>query len=171
MSADTMLMVLDNLGHCVSMLPADRLVFLNAHGGNTGLLNAANRELRLAHGLRTFLAHPGVPPDQGGTSPVDELGMGVHGGADETSLMLHLRPDLVDMTAATRNVPDALAANAHVRFGGRVSFGWLASDFGTDGHIGDPRGATAELGRDLFEGSVTTLGEALAEVRDFDFGR
>jgi hypothetical protein len=39
--------------------PARTLVFMNGHGGNSSLLNVACRELRLAHGLRTFLAHPG----------------------------------------------------------------------------------------------------------------
>ena len=171
LSADTMLRVLDDIGRCVAMLPTRKLVFLNAHGGNSALLQVANRDLRLAHGLTTFTTHPGVPADQGGSSPPSELGMGIHGGTDETSLMLHLRPDLVDMTAATRNVPEGLAQNRYVRFGGRVSFGWLSSDFGPDGHIGDPVPATAELGRELFEGSVRVLVEALREVRDFDFGR
>ena len=32
--------------------------------------------------------------------------MGIHGGTEETSLMLHLAPDLVDMSVATRNVPE-----------------------------------------------------------------
>ena len=46
--------------------------------------------------------------------------MGVHGGTDETSIMLHLVPDLVDMSTATRNVPESLAENRYVRFGGAV---------------------------------------------------
>jgi beta-ureidopropionase / N-carbamoyl-L-amino-acid hydrolase len=50
------------------------------------------------------------------------------------------------MTTATRNVPESLAANRYVRFGGAVGFGWLSNDFGPDGHIGDPTTATAERG-------------------------
>jgi creatinine amidohydrolase len=117
----------------------------------------------------TFLVHPAVPPDQGGASTVDELGMGIHAGLHETSVVLHLRQDLVDMATARRNVPERLAANRHVRFGGEVSFGWLANDFGPDGHIGDPTAATPELGKELFEASVARLGEQLAEVRAFSF--
>ena len=105
LSAMTMLGVLDDIGRCVAATPARKLVFMNGHGGNSALVGVANRELRLAYGLMTFLAHPGLPPDQGGASAPSELGMGVHGGADETSLMLHLAPELVDMEAATRNVP------------------------------------------------------------------
>jgi hypothetical protein len=37
--------------------------------------------------------------------------MGVHGGIDETSLLLHLRPELVDLAAGFRNVPDDLRRN------------------------------------------------------------
>lgn len=171
LSADTLLSVLDDIGRCVAMLPARRLVFFNGHGGNSALVNVANREIRLKHGLMTFLTHPGLPPDQGGTSPANESGMGIHGGTNETSLMLHLRPELVAMDQARRNVPERLADNTHVRFGGRVTFGWLSSDFGADGLIGDPTVATAELGKELFEGSVRAFGDALAEIAVFDFGR
>jgi len=167
LSASTLLAVLDDIGRSVAMLPARKLVFVNGHGGNSALLNVANRELRLKYGLMTFLAHPGFPVDQGGTAPESELGMGVHAGIDETSLMLHLRSERVDMTRAARNVPEWLAPNRHVRFGGRVSFGWLSNDFGPDGYIGDPTGATAERGKELFEGAVRGLGEALAEVAAF----
>ncbi len=170
LSASTLLSVFMDIGRSLRMLPARRLVFLNGHGGNSSLLNVACRELRLAYGLMTFLAHPRTPPDQGGTADPEasELGMGIHGGIGETSMMLHLRPDLVAMDRAVRRVPEALAANRHVRFGGPVSFGWLADDFGPDGHIGDPTGASAERGAAAFEHAVTELGAALAEVAAFE---
>jgi len=170
LSARTLLAVLEDLGRCVAATAAKRLVFLNGHGGNSSLLNVACRELRLQFGLRTFLAHPSVPPDQGGSSPSEELGMGIHGGLEETSIMLHLRPDLVHLDAGFRNVPEGLAENRYVRFGGAVSFGWLSNDFGPSGHIGDPTGATAERGKARFEGAVRAFGEALHEVSRFDFG-
>jgi creatinine amidohydrolase len=168
LSATTLLAVLDDIGRCVATTSARKLLFFNGHGGNSALVAVANREIRLAHGLMTFLAHPGVPPDQGGVSAPDELGMGVHGGNDETSIMLHLAPHLVDMEAATRNVPDHLAANRYVRFGGAVGFGWLSDDFGPDGHIGDPTSATAQRGEQLVAQAVDAFCEALAEVARFE---
>ena len=171
LSATTLLSVLDDIGRCIAATPARRVLFLNGHGGNSALLQVANRELRVSHGLRTFLAHPHMPADQGGSSAVNELGMGIHGGADETSVMLHLRPDLVDMSKAVRRVPEEIARNKHVRFGGSVPFGWLSNDFFPEGHIGDPTGATAELGAQMFSTAVETLGEVLGEVSRFDFGR
>jgi creatinine amidohydrolase len=167
MSARTMLSVLEDIGRCVAATKARKLVFLNGHGGNSALVAMANRELRLQFGLETFLAHPTQPADQGGASPPSELGMGVHGGTDETSMMLHLHPELVDMSKAVRDVPEHLAGNRHVRFGGSVAFGWLSDDFGDHGHIGDPTQASAELGRQLFDGAVSTFVEVLTEVAAF----
>jgi len=171
LSAQTLLSVLDDIGRCIATTPARRVLFLNGHGGNSALLQVANRELRVKHGLRTFLAHPHMPADQGGSSATGELGMGIHGGTDETSVMLHLRPDLVDMSKAVRRVPEKIAENKHVRFGGSVPFGWMSNDFFPEGHIGDPTGASAELGASMFATAVATLGEVLEEVSRFDFGR
>lgn len=171
LSAETMLAVLNDIGRSVAATDARRLVFLNGHGGNSALLNVACRELRLAHGLMTFLVHPFVPPDQGGSSPQTELQMGIHGGHQETSVFMHLRPDLVHLQRAARNVPEGLAANRHVRFGGSASFGWLSNDFGPHGHIGDPTGANASEGARLFDKAVSLLGEQMAEIAAFDFGR
>ena len=168
LSASTLLAVLDDIGRCVAMTGARKLVFMNGHGGNSALVGVANREIRLHHGLMTFLAHPGVPPDQGGESPASELGMGIHGGTDETSLMLYLAPELVNISAAVRNVPDQLAENKYVRFGGTVGFGWLSNDFGPNGHIGDPTDATHDRGAELFQGAVDAFCEALEEIADFN---
>lgn len=171
LSATTLLSVLDDIGRCVAATPARKLVFLNGHGGNSALTMMANRELRLKYGLQTFLAHPHMPADQGGSSASHELGMGIHGGTDETSVMLHLAPHLVDMSLAVRRVPEKLAENKHVRFGGKVAFGWLSNDFYPEGHIGDPTHASAELGKKMYEASVATFADSLREISSFDFGR
>ena len=151
------------------MTPARRLVVLNGHGGNSALVGVANRELRLRHGLMTFLAHPGVPPDQGGPSAADELGMGVHGGADETSLVLHLAPELVDMTAARGTVPEHLAANRFVRFGGTVSFGWLSNDFDDSGVHRRPHRRDRRARRRAVRRRVTAFASALGEIAAFEY--
>jgi len=173
LSQQTMMQVLDDVGRCVAESGAKRIVFLNGHGGNSTLLNVVCRELRLAYGLLTFLVHPFVPPAYAPPDPdaanTSELGMGIHGGLDETSVMLHLRPDDVDMSKAARNVPEWMTERKHVKFGGSVQFGWLSNDFGADGHIGDPTGATAERGAQLFDESVAFIIEQLRDIVDFDF--
>ena len=166
---ETLMAVLDDIGRSISKTSAKKLVLLNGHGGNTTLLNTALRELRLNYLLETFLIHPSLPPAYGGSSNEDELGMGIHGGRDETSVFMFLRPDLVDLTKAERRVPERLAKNKHVKFGGSVSFGWLSNDFHEDGYIGDPTGASAELGERLFNSAVESLCEALGEIKTFSF--
>ena len=171
LSRDVTEAVLDELAQRVAEMGVRRLAFLNGHGGNSTLLNVACREARRRHGLLTFLLHPFPPPAYSPPAAVDtgESGMGIHGGHDETSVMLHLRPDLVHLDRAARNVPEWLTANDHVRFGGSTQFGWLSNDFGPDGHIGDPTGATAEAGARLFDHAVTHVLDALYEIATFDF--
>jgi len=171
LSPDTMMAVLRDLARSIVTTGAERLVLLNGHGGNTTHLGTALRELRLEFGLKTFLMHPALPPAYGGVSNEEELGMGIHGGRDETSVFMHLRPEQVHLELAERRVPEGLATNRHVKFGGSTSFGWLSDDFHPDGYIGDPTGANVELGRRLFESAVDSLAEAMEEVRVFDFGR
>jgi len=179
LSNHTMYHVLDDIGRCVAASGARRIVFLNAHGGNSALLMVACRELRLAHGLLTFLIHPFAPPaysaaaadspEAGDRPGSSELGMGIHAGCDETAIMLHLRPEDVDMSQAVANVPEWLTRNEHVRFGGSAHFGWLSNDFGPSGVIGDPTAATAELGKELFAAAVDHLCAQLREIAVFDY--
>lgn len=167
----TLRSVLDDIGRSVTTLRARKLVFLNGHGGNSALLQVVCREVHLDHGLLTFLTHPYVAADQGGPSPAHELGMGIHGGIDETSMLLHLHPEVVRMEHAARSVPESLAGRKHVKFGGPVIFGWSSSDLGESGVIGDPTGANAERGKEHFEAAVAFLGEAFAEIKGFELPR
>ncbi|HJM28826.1 MAG TPA: creatininase family protein [Acidimicrobiales bacterium] len=167
----TLMAVLEDIGRSVSATPAKKLVLLNGHGGNTTMLSTALRELRLKYSLQTFLMHPSLPPAYGGESNLDELGMGIHGGRDETSVFMFLRPEHVNLEKAERRIPEGLSENTHVKFGGSVSFGWLSNDFHEDGYIGDPTGASSELGEKLFRAAVASLSEAMEEIRDFSFGR
>jgi creatinine amidohydrolase len=170
LSATTLLSVLDDIGRSLATLPTKRLAFINGHGGNSALLAVANRELHLHHGLLTFLLHPRMPRDSGGAADDDaELGMGVHGGRDETAMMLALRPDLVEMSLATRSVPEEMAKRSHVKFGGSVAFGWRSSDLAENGQIGDATLADLELGQRLIDVAVKQLGDELAEVATFEF--
>ena len=168
LSWDTLMRTLVDYGRALVTSGITRLLFVNGHGGNSALGHVACRELRREFGLRTFFSHLSLPADQGGTaSATSEYGMGVHGGHAETSLMLHLRPDLVHMDRAVRRVPEALRDYELIGFGKPVSFGWLSSDFGPDGHIGDPTAATAEHGEAVFGAAVGQLVEVIAEASRF----
>ncbi len=168
-STTTMVSILDDIARCVATTAARRLVILNGHGGNTSLLITACRDIRVAHELLTFLVHPSVPPASGGTSTEEEMGMGIHGGLNETSVFSYLRPGETRMEKAVRRVPEWMAENKWVKFGGKVQFGWTSRDFGSEGLIGDPTDANPELGKELFESAVESLADQLREISNFDF--
>ncbi|NEE04454.1 creatininase family protein [Phytoactinopolyspora halotolerans] len=170
LSWDTLMRTLVDIGRSLAATPIERLLFVNGHGGNSALGQVACRQLRREFGLKTFLAHSMMPLDHGGMDVADpnELGFGIHGGFKETSLMLHLRPDLVRMDLAERAVPEALTEYSMIGFGKPVSFGWLSDDFGPAGHIGDPTGANAESGKSLFEGAVQAMMAAIDEASRFE---
>jgi creatinine amidohydrolase len=169
LSAATLWNTLVDLGRSVATTPARRLVFVNGHGGNTALLGTANRELRRQFGLATFSMGAGyVRAGTGTDGEPDELGMGIHAGFGETSLVLHLRPDLVDLSLGERNVPTHLAELKHIGFNGYpVSFGWTSNDFGPSGVIGDPTGSTAQKGAEFFAESVHRAVGAFTEIAAF----
>ncbi len=166
---ETVLAIVRDLGRSLRTLRARKVVFLNGHGGNTSLLDVACRELRLHEGLETFLVHPFLPADHGGAGDPGERQMGIHGGVSETSLLLHLRPDLVRLERAEPALPVVLDGFRHVRFGGAVGFGWLANDFHPSGVIGDPTLASAERGAAEFADGLRFLIEAFEEIARFSF--
>ncbi len=165
---ETLMRTLIDIGRSVASTPAKTLVFYNGHGGNTALLMVALRELHIRFGLRTFLMNAGMPAGDGVDGP-DERGFGIHGGHGETSMVMALRPELVDLSATERWVPDAIADYEHVKFnGGSVAFGWQSDDFGPSGVIGDPTRANAAWGSRLIESSVAQGVAELAEIARFN---
>ncbi len=170
LSPQTLLSLLDDVGRSLQSARVNRLVFLNGHGGNSAILRVICRELRIQYGFMTFLAHPQLPLDQGGTAQDDtEMGLAVHAGRAETSVMLYLRPELVVLDRASRHVPEWLDGFEHIGFGKDVTFGWSSQDFGDTGVIGDPTLATTDQGKLAFEGAVNRFTEVLSEVSTFAF--
>jgi creatinine amidohydrolase len=137
------------LGALVAKVGIRKLVIVNAHGGNEEVMGIVARELRVRHGLlvaKTSWLRFGHP--EGLYSDL-ELRDGIHGGDIETSLMLHFRPDLVDMTLAA-NFPsvNAIAEDdyTHLRAVGRHAFAWIAKDLHASGAVGNAAAATAAKG-------------------------
>ncbi len=152
-----------------------RLVLANSHGGNRYAMEAAALELRRALGMLVVKAsyfRLGRP--EGLDLPEKEWRHGLHGGALETSIMLHLHPERV-RRGAIADFPSlgAELEGAMRRLGpeGEASFAWLATDLNPDGVTGDARLATAELGRTLLEHYGRALADVLLDARDFPLDR
>ena len=163
--ASTLWETLVDVGASLANTPARRLLVINAHGGNSALIEVAARELRRRFDLQTFFSSGAATPGP------TERGLGIHAGWAETSMMLHVRPDLVQMEHARSSVADRVADQQHVGFSKAIKFGWLSTDFAESGVIGDPTGATADEGEKLFDQRVDDLVAGLGEVAAFDPGR
>lgn len=114
---------------------AQRLVFVNGHGGNVGALNAAIGRLR-AEGRAA------------GWSPCASAGADAHAGHTETSVLLYISPDAVrtDRMLAGNEAPlrELLPS---MRRGGVAAVS-------RTGVLGDPTTATAAEGRRIFSEMV-----------------
>jgi creatinine amidohydrolase len=64
-------------------------------------------------------------------------------------------------------VPTRLAEYDTIGFAKPVTFGWLSDDFGPEGHIGDPTGANAAVGKAHFEAIVAGTAAAIVEASHF----
>lgn len=148
-----------------------RFVMLNAHGGNSPLMTIVATELRVRLGMlavATSWTRFGYPPT---LVPERERALGIHGGFIETSVMLALRPDLVDMAAAS----DFASRQAeyerdfrHLRAYGPHAFGWKMSDLSPEGVVGDAASASAQAGEAILDHAARGFVELLEDVAKFD---
>jgi creatinine amidohydrolase len=156
------------LGLSVSRAGVRKLVFVNSHGGNEEIMGIVARELRVRAKMfvvKTSWTRFGHPD---GMFSEIERRHGIHGGEVETSLMLHFRPDLVDMTSAQDF--SSLAAKTEAEFKhigptGTHAFAWIASDLNPHGVVGNASVATAEKGKAVAEHQARGFMELLKEVR------
>lgn len=115
-----------------------RILFINGHGGNLAALTAA--VLRM-NGEGHSVAWVACDPPSVSSLAHEE--MDAHAGRLETSLMLALRPEVVDLPAAVAGNPNPLPMLiAEMRQGG-------VEAVSPNGVLGDPSGASADEGRAL----------------------
>lgn len=151
------------LGLSVARAGVRKLVIVNSHGGNLDIIGIVARELRVRAGMLVAKCQWNAFGRPEGLFSAREGQFGIHGGDLETSLMLHFRPDLVDMDKARdfRSSAEGMADFAWLRPTGGVSYGWIASDLGPHGTVGEAHRATAGKGaataRHQAEGFIALL--------------
>ena len=151
-----------------------RLVLFNAHGGNPPILQLLAVELRTRLGM--LVAVPALWGADGlpaGLVAPDEAAYGLHGGAVETALILHLRPDLV-RTGRIGAFPSSAAGldrvHRQLRVHGANTLGWATQDLNPSGAIGDARGADATLGGRILDHAAGALATLIEELHRLPAG-
>lgn len=126
-----------------------RLLFVNAHFGNTGALDIATDHLRIHRpDIRVGIVNWwSVDPWVTGMMTAD--GADVHANCAETSVMLALAPHLVRLN----RLPDADDEDRT----DRLVFRYTAESLSRNGVTGRPSEATTQLGEDIVERVVNAL--------------
>lgn len=158
-------------GEFLSSLGIRKMVLLNAHGGNSPLMTIVATELRVRFDMlcvATSWTRFGLPGD---LMAPEEAAIDIHGGFIETSVMLALRPDLVDMRKARKFGSEQsrfLKRNRFLSAYGRHAFGWKMQDLNPEGVTGNARAANAAAGEAILSHAIEGLTQLFDEVSRFD---
>lgn len=146
----------------------DSVLIVNGHGGNTSLIAAATSEVGSAASDREILSctyfELAVPfVDEIRDSDIGGI---AHGGEFETSLMLHLRPDLVkqERTNVTYRGEPYTHASREMFDTGTLSPYRSFAEMSETGELGDPTLATPEKGEELLANLVAELATIIREI-------
>jgi creatinine amidohydrolase len=163
-----------DIGDSIARAGVRKLIVINSHGGNVPMVDIVTRELRVRHDMLavgTAWSRFGHPE---GTMGPEEGLYGIHGGEVETSIMLHLRPDLVQMDKARDFRSNQLAflkEFKHLRAHGLAQFGWKAQDLNPEGAVGNASAATAAKGKAVVDFQASAFVDLCRDVNAFDVGR
>ena len=173
-SAETLTRMWIELGESVARAGVRKVLFFNAHGGQPQVIEIVCRELRVRHGLFAAGAFWEALLDASDLFDAQERRHGIHGGELETSVMLALRPDLVDMTRAKNFgslTQELAAASGLLAIEGGVGFGWTAQDLNAEGVVGNAAAADAARGEALLARAAAGLARLVGEMHRFDVSR
>ncbi len=170
LGAETLIRVWTELGDCVAATGVHKLLLFNAHGGQVGLMDIVARDLRARRNLIVYSSNWYDLPIAGDVMAVfgaNEQRFGVHGGDIETSMMLALRPDRVDMAQARdfASTSQARARDYPILGNGKSArLAWQMQDYNACGACGNAAAASADKGRALLAGAGAQLALLLAEL-------
>lgn len=146
----------------------DKMALLDCHGHHSGPLNTVMRELCDATDKAIAIISPAtLSRDEFHASRKSAQGGAIHADEWETSIVLHLNPEVVDMSKATdvdtmRYHSDFIAGD---NFSGRQRVTWSTwyVQASTTGTYGTPTVATAEMGKAMLEAATANGARFLKE--------
>ena len=163
-------------GGAVARCGVRRLLISNSHGGNRQIIDAAGLQLRRESDLLVIKSHYFLFPRPTGVDlPEQEWRHGLHGGAVETAMMLHLRPDLVRTSCVSDFPPLGDLLERTLRHVGTdeegASVSWLAEDLNRAGAAGNATLASAAIGERLVNSYGQVLAEVIRDTKEFPIDR
>ena len=170
LSAETLIRLWTEIGESVARAGVRKLVLFNAHGGQVSVMDIVARDLRTRCDLLVYSVNWYDLPlgdDVNGLFPPEEHRFGIHAGEIETSMMLALKPEQVDMTQARdfRSTSQDRAQAFEILGNGRsAKLGWQMQDYHPQGAAGNAARATAAKGQAVVQAAGLQLARLLQEV-------
>ena len=170
LSSRTLIGLWTEIGESVARAGVKKLVLLNAHGGQVGLLDVVARDLRarldmLVYSVNWFNLPLGAQVE--GLFSADEHRYGIHAGQIETAMMLALQPERVAMEHAQHfaSASQQRAADFPILGNGKsAKLAWQTQDYNPAGAVGNADAATAAQGQAVLNAAGRALAALLAEV-------
>lgn len=170
LSAETLIRLWTEIGESVARAGVRKLVLFNSHGGQVSAMDIVARELRTRCDLIVYSVNWYDLPlgeDVNDLFPPAEHRFGIHAGDIETSMMLALRAQRVDMAQAQNfrsTSQDRAAAYAILGNGRSAKLGWQMQDYNPQGAAGNAAAATADKGRQVVDAAGRAFALLLQEV-------
>lgn len=170
LSAGTLIRVWMEIGESVARAGLRKLVLFNSHGGQISIMDIVARDLRIRCGLMVFSTNWFTLPlgeEVNGRFTREEHRFGIHAGDMETSMMLALRAEYVDMSQARdfeSSAQERAAKYPILGNGSSARLGWEVQDYNAMGAAGNATLATPEKGRAVIDSAGRQLALLLQEV-------
>jgi creatinine amidohydrolase len=170
LSVQTLIAVLMEMAMSIYRAGFRKLVLVNAHGGQPQVLEIVARDLRQQH--TDFAVFPlsvwGAPHGVAELVGDHEYAEGIHAGDVETSVMLALLPEQVNMGEAVREFPCAFAPGSLLSLEGRLPTAWTMADLSKSGVVGDATLATAAKGEAILSSITNGWVSVFEEIYRFE---
>jgi creatinine amidohydrolase len=168
LSAHTYLHVVTDICASLARHGFKKIIFLNGHGGNNGMLEAASFQVRLDYDVRVFVINVWriltTPEAKAQIHREARDDTDLHAGEMETSMILAVNSQLVRSGVATDEAVPNFARGRYVTFSGPVYLGWSSLDVSPSGVSGEPSKAALEKGERLMGYLTEILVQAIREI-------
>jgi creatinine amidohydrolase len=169
LSAQTLLAVITEMALSIYRSGFRKLILMNSHGGQPQIMEIAARDIHQKH--PDFSVFPlftwRVPHVVGEMLTPQERKYGIHAGDAETSIMLSLLPQQVQMDKAVKEYPQGLPKDSLLDMEGQLPFAWLTKELTKSGVMGDATVATTEKGDRILESLATGWVQVIQDVYKF----
>ena len=174
LKAETVIQLWTQLGESVARAGINKLVLLNSHGGQVGVMDIVARDLRARLGMLVYSVNWFNLPlldlqgkDINAQFSNEEHRFGIHAGEIETSMMLALNPERVQMAQAQNfhsTSKDRAEKFAILGNGKSAKLGWQMQDYNPAGAVGNAAAATAAKGQAVVDAAGRSLAKLLLEI-------